>query len=197
VLDVGAGSGRLLAVLAKRGWAVSGVDPSAPLVELAKDRLPEASGLHVARAEALPFPGESFDLVVVIAVLEYTDAEAAIRELARVLRPGGRTIVGLRGCRAPTTLWRQRVVLPVARRMRSLEPPPRRPLSLERTVALLTDAGLAIVDVESTGAMILPDPLDRLAPKLAYRVARRAERSHRLTRVFGTQRLVVARKPSA
>jgi SAM-dependent methyltransferase len=199
VLDVGAGSGRLLAALAPRGWTVSGVDPSAPLIEVARERLPGAAErLLVTRAEDLPFAAGSFDLVIVIAVLEYTDVDAAVGELVRVLRPGGRAVVGLWGCRAPTTVWQKRVALPLARavKRRPVASPLRRPLSLEGAIAALTAAGLVVEGAEPAGAMILPDPLDRLAPRLAYRAARRAERSRMLTRVFATQRLVVARKPS-
>ena len=199
VLDVGAGSGRLLAALATRGWTVSGVDPSAPLIEEARKRLPEAAErLLVAPAEELPFPDGSFDLAIVIAVLEYTDLDKAVGELVRVLRPGGRVVVGLWHCSAPTTVWHQRVMLPLARRVkrrpvRSLQ---RRPLSLERATAALTTAGLVIEGAERAGAMVFPDPLDRLAPRLAYRAARRAERSRLLRRVFATQRPVAARKPT-
>lgn len=199
VLDVGAGSGRLLAALAPHGWTVSGIDPSAPLIEVARERIPEAAErLRVARAEDLPFADGSFDLVIVIAVLEYTDLDRAVGELVRVLRPGGRAVVGLWGCRAPTTIWQKRVVLPLARRVkrRPVASPQRRPLSLERATAVLTAAGLVLEGAEPAGAMILPDPLDRLAPRLAYRAALRAERSRLLTRVFATQRLVVARKPT-
>lgn len=200
MLDVGAGAGRLLAALAARGWTGSGVDPSAPLIEEARERLPEAGArLLVARAEELPFPDGSFDLVIVIAVLEYTDLDQAVGELVRVLRPGGRVVVGLWGCRAPATVWHQQVMLPLARRVkrRPIGSLQRHPLSLERATAALTTAGLVVEGAEPAGAMIFPDPLDRLAPRLAYRAARRAERSRLLTRLFATQRLVVARKPTS
>jgi ubiquinone/menaquinone biosynthesis C-methylase UbiE len=57
-------------------------------------------GLHtrpiLGDAEALPFPGASFDLVYSFGVLHHTPGtEAAVAEVRRVLRPGGRAIIGL------------------------------------------------------------------------------------------------------
>jgi len=200
VLDVGAGSGRLLETLAERGWTVSGVDVAPEMIELARARIPGAADrLTVARAEELPFDERAFDVVVIIGVLEYTAVAAAVAELARVLRSGGRALVGLHSCKAPATVWRNRVVVPVARRVKRLVPfgrafPAGRAVGLDDASRALEAAGLKVERVVPVGAQILPDPLDRFAPRLAYRVGRRAERSPRLRRVFATQRLIVARK---
>ncbi|MDX6513675.1 MAG: hypothetical protein QOE36_3179, partial [Gaiellaceae bacterium] len=67
VLDVGAGSGRLLEALSARRWTVHGVDPAPRMVELARARVPEAAGrLIIASAEALPFADRTFDVVTVV-----------------------------------------------------------------------------------------------------------------------------------
>ena len=200
ILDVGVGSGRLLEALADRGWAVSGVDVDPEMIGLAKRRLPDAAErLTVARAEELPFADGTFDFGVVIGVLEYTAVSAAIEELARVLRPGGRALVGLHGCPAPATVWRHRVAVPVAGRVKRVVPfgraiPAGRSVGVEDATRALGAAGLSVERVVPVGAQVLPDPLDRLAPRLAYRAGCWAERSPRLRRVFSTQRLVIARK---
>ena len=99
VLDVGCGSGAVTREIARRtgshGLAV-GVDPSSELLAIARDLAQEA-GL-ADRVEfrqgdvlRLPFPDRSFDVVLCVTVLSHVPGgEAAIPELVRVLRPGGR-----------------------------------------------------------------------------------------------------------
>jgi SAM-dependent methyltransferase len=90
-LDVGCGPGALTAPLAERLGAtnVSAVDPSEPFVEAARARLPGVE-VVVAAAEALPFADHAFDVTLSQLVLNFMrDAEAGVREMARVTRPGG------------------------------------------------------------------------------------------------------------
>lgn len=86
-LDVGTGSGRYLAVLARRGVArIVGVDRSAPMAARARDHGP------VVRADALhlPFPEATFDLVIAsFMVGDVKDLDGWAAEMARLLRPGG------------------------------------------------------------------------------------------------------------
>ena len=92
-LDVGCGEGRFCRMLAERGAEAVGLDPTPPLMEAARRLHPEGTYVE-ARAEALPFPDASFDLVVSYLVLiDVADFRAAIWEMARVLRPGGRLLV--------------------------------------------------------------------------------------------------------
>jgi SAM-dependent methyltransferase len=86
VLDVGCGEGRVGAELTKRGYVVEGVDIEPAMVELAREHHPAA----LADATSLPFPDGSFETVVSIhALMEVDDLDAALRENARVLVPGG------------------------------------------------------------------------------------------------------------
>jgi ubiquinone/menaquinone biosynthesis C-methylase UbiE len=93
-LDVGMGGGRLVEALDSRGWHVSGTDASAAMVELARVRVPSrADALSQAPIEQLPFADASFDAVAALGVLEYSaDVGEALRELARVARPGGTVV---------------------------------------------------------------------------------------------------------
>ena len=99
VLDVGCGSGAVTREIARRvgshGLAV-GLDPSPALLAVARKLAQETGfGDHVEFREGdalrLPFPDSSFDAVVCVTVLSHVPrGEAAIPELVRVLRPGGR-----------------------------------------------------------------------------------------------------------
>lgn len=93
VLDLGCGGGYLAEEFARLGCTVTGVDPSEPSLEAARRHARE-SGLPIdyrrGTAEAIPFPDASFDAAVCCDVLEHVpDVAAALRETARVLRPGG------------------------------------------------------------------------------------------------------------
>ena len=87
------------AQFAKAGAIYTGIDLTDAAVELARKRF-QVSGLkgefRVADAERLDFPDASFDLVYSHGVLHHTpDIEAAVREIHRVLKPGGRAMVML------------------------------------------------------------------------------------------------------
>ncbi|HVQ38798.1 MAG TPA: class I SAM-dependent methyltransferase [Pyrinomonadaceae bacterium] len=99
VLEIGCGLGTDGAQFAAAGADYTGVDLTDAAVGLARKRF-ELFGLSgkflPADAENLEFPDESFDLVYSHGVLHHTpDTERAIREVHRVLRPGGRAIVML------------------------------------------------------------------------------------------------------
>src|SRR5690242_2504292 len=115
-LDAGMGPGRQWVALAARGWTVSGVDASEEMVDAARARLPEAHDrLLVAPIEALPFADDSFDLVTATGVLEYAAVPAALAEIARVLRPGGRAVVSYPNPRAVFGMWKTRAWYPAVR----------------------------------------------------------------------------------
>jgi demethylmenaquinone methyltransferase / 2-methoxy-6-polyprenyl-1,4-benzoquinol methylase len=97
VLDVATGTGAVALALAQRyGCAVTAVDQSPEMLAVAKRRLAAARTRHPirlveARAEALPFDDASFDALTFTYLLRYVEDPAArLRELARVVRPGGR-----------------------------------------------------------------------------------------------------------
>jgi ubiquinone/menaquinone biosynthesis C-methylase UbiE len=99
VLEVGCGLGTDGAQFAKAGARYTGIDLTDAAVELAKRRfeLFDLPGtFRVTDAERLDFPDNSFDLVYSHGVLHHTpDTTAAIREIHRVLRPGGKAVVML------------------------------------------------------------------------------------------------------
>lgn len=91
VLDVACGTGALLSLIgtATDSTRLVGVDLSLSELQLARVRLAEAE-LYLARAQALPLPDASFDLVLChMALMLMDDPERALAECRRVLRPGG------------------------------------------------------------------------------------------------------------
>jgi ubiquinone/menaquinone biosynthesis C-methylase UbiE len=99
VLDVGTGPGVLLVELAARrpDLQLTGVDLSADMIAAATRNLEpfrERASAGVGDVTSLPFPDSSFDLIVSSLSLHHWDhPEAAVPELARVLRPGGRVYI--------------------------------------------------------------------------------------------------------
>jgi SAM-dependent methyltransferase len=93
VLEVGTGTGANLPVLATLSVRqVIGCDLSADALRYSR----RVSGLALAQADAsaLPFASDSFDLIVAADVIEHVDDDqAALREFARVLKPGGRFVI--------------------------------------------------------------------------------------------------------
>jgi len=125
VLDVATGTGAVAReLLARKRCTVVGLDQSPEMLAEARRRLPESVTLLEGRAEALPFPDGAFDALTFTYLLRYVDDPAAVlRELARVVRPGG-TMAGLEFA-VPHGVWRPfwelyvRVGLPAAGRVLS------------------------------------------------------------------------------
>ena len=106
-LDVGCGPGHTTAALAGRTGEALGVDFAPAMVERASGRFGDRPGVAFALddAEALAQPDASFDVVSCSFGLMYChDARAAVGEMARVLRPGGRLLLVVWG-RAPEVWW--------------------------------------------------------------------------------------------
>ncbi|WP_235490700.1 class I SAM-dependent methyltransferase [Streptomyces roseoverticillatus] len=91
VLDVATGTGlaaREAAALTGEHGRVVGVDLSLGMLRVARRHSPGNCSYAVADAHRLPFGDDRFDLIMCVAGLPYLDAEAAVREWARVARPG-------------------------------------------------------------------------------------------------------------
>ena len=91
VLDVASGTGAVaLVLLREKGCRVIGLDQSPEMLAEARKRLPRTVELVEGDAERLPFPDAAFDALTFTYLLRYVDDPArTLRELARVVRPGG------------------------------------------------------------------------------------------------------------
>lgn len=92
-LDVGCGEGRFCRMLSARGIDAVGIDPTKLLIETARRRDPQGH-YQVAEAEKLPLDTDSFDLVVsYLTLIDIRDFRVALREMVRVLKPGGSLLI--------------------------------------------------------------------------------------------------------
>jgi SAM-dependent methyltransferase len=98
VLDAGCGRGEVLLACAEQGASVTGIDYAQAAVELSRETLAGVEGADVRRGDVtdLPFGDGSFDRILFGDVIEHLDppqADAALREFLRVLRPGGKLLI--------------------------------------------------------------------------------------------------------
>ncbi|MDW7996350.1 MAG: class I SAM-dependent methyltransferase [Bacteroidota bacterium] len=103
IVEVGAGTGRVAAWLAHRGFSVIAVEPSAAMRRLGQQR---TLGVPIqwvaAHAYMLPFADSSQSAVLFFATLEFiAEPQRALREAVRVLQPSGTLIVGLLHAHSP------------------------------------------------------------------------------------------------
>jgi SAM-dependent methyltransferase len=95
VIEYGCGLGKLTVLLARSGAQVTAFDLSEASVEVARERarivgVEDSITFAIAPGEHLPFDDASFDIAFGKAVLHHLEPEAGARELARILKPGGR-----------------------------------------------------------------------------------------------------------
>jgi ubiquinone/menaquinone biosynthesis C-methylase UbiE len=99
LLEIGCGAGFATAALAMQGYRVDALDSTTAMIDLTTKRLAEtgaAERVRIVRGDVrhLPMPNNSFDLVFALGVLPWLDdSVAAVREMARVTRPGGYVLV--------------------------------------------------------------------------------------------------------
>lgn len=93
VLDVGCGSGNHLEFFRDKWCSITGIDPSAEMLEIARTKLGSKAELILGQAEDLPFSDDEFDIVTLINVLEMAnDPRKVIAEAIRVCH--GRVFIG-------------------------------------------------------------------------------------------------------
>jgi len=107
VLDVATGTGAvaLELVAAQPDRRVVGIDQSAEMLAVAQARVDERIELHEGHAESLPFADGEFDALTFTYLFRYVDdVPATLRELARVVRPGG--VIAMQEFGLPRGVWR-------------------------------------------------------------------------------------------
>ncbi|MBU8859781.1 MULTISPECIES: class I SAM-dependent methyltransferase [unclassified Micromonospora] len=148
VLDVGTGPGTVAALACGRGALVTAVDAEPSMVDLARRRLPKAEAVRHAALPDLPFPDRHFDAAVANFVMNHVGhPAAAIAELRRIVRPGGRIAVTIWPYPLPPLqqLWGQIFDAAGGRRpavAHRVDPDKDFPRTAEGLTSLLAGAGL-------------------------------------------------------
>ena len=95
VLDIGCGNGALLNALAERIADGTGVDESAAIIDKARQRNAQISNLNfeIINGPVLPFADNTFDVAISLMSFRYLDWDPLLREIKRVIRPGGRFLI--------------------------------------------------------------------------------------------------------
>jgi len=190
ILDVGCGTGEYTREIARRtGATVVALDVAPLLLARARATMPANVRLVAGDIEALPFPSGAFDAVVGNAVLHHLRLDRAIRELRRLLRPGGRF------CFAEPNILNPQVFL--ERRVRFigrwLENSPDE-IAFTRWGLRRTLEGLGLVDVTIRPFDFLYPLTPRSLLGVVERVGRVLERTPGVAEIAGSL-LVSAAKP--
>jgi SAM-dependent methyltransferase len=201
LLDVGCGTGQMLHFLAERrpgDFELTGVDQSESMIEQAQSVVGEHASLVVGQAEHLPFGDGTFDVAIAMGVYEYVrDVDDALRELSRVIRPGGVAIVTMLNRWSPHRLWHWTVYERINLLRGGVESPIVSQIDERRLCGMLAKAGLQPADVVYYDFNVFPAPLDEWFPRAAMRVADWLEGfGRRRLRRLGTGFIVAARKQS-
>jgi 2-polyprenyl-3-methyl-5-hydroxy-6-metoxy-1,4-benzoquinol methylase len=219
VLEIGCGAGFLSVALAQRGLRVQAIDPAEAMVELARRHAVESGTAKLLSVDfgdvcALAFEDACFDLVIAIGVMAYLKRpELAIREMARVTRPGGHVILtaanraGLINYLEP---WFNPVLKPLRLPMKGalvrfgLRPwSPNKALHSRRFIdEALASAGLVKTSSKTLGFGPLTFLHHKVMPEalglsLHHRLQRLADRGVPVLRSMGMSHLVLARKPTS
>lgn len=142
VLDVACGPGIVAAAFVRGGARVTGLDLTLPML---REAAGSGARLLLGEAERLPFGGARFDLVVCRNTFHHLpEPGPVVREMARVLAPGGRVVI--EDMRAAEDL-RERDAQETVERLR--DPAHARTLPRSELLALLADAGLRAAGEES------------------------------------------------
>jgi ubiquinone/menaquinone biosynthesis C-methylase UbiE len=190
VLDVGCGPGVMAEEIVSRGCTFCGVDPSQKMLEICRRRFVADPRMRFFGGDAtrLELPDESFDAVLCMGVIDAVrDRRQAVREMLRVLRPGGTLLITFTNLRSPYSWWKTYVFYPAVTRYHALRRrsasyprltlPPRDRALYERKTALnlLQTEGGDVLEVVGYYFNVFLAPLDELFPSLALWVTRQLE----------------------
>lgn len=197
VLDLGCGRGGVVELFWRDVKLATGLDPDSP--SLSEHR---ATGMPIIRGvgESLPFAGESFDLIVCLWVLEHLrEPEKVLREVHRVLRPGGHFVFLTPNLRNPLLLLNrlgkalpqvQRRLVPrlYGRREADTFPVQYRANTVQTLRAQAAASGLRVIEIR-----VVPDPTYLALNDVMFRASLMSDRL--MPRGWGVHLLGDLRRP--
>jgi ubiquinone/menaquinone biosynthesis C-methylase UbiE len=184
LLDLGCGPGLMAEHFLSRGFEFFGVDISEGMIAECRSRFGDNDRAHfiVSDAEKLDFADGEFDAVVCMGLFEYLDDESAVlREIHRVLKPGGVLLASFLNKRSPYRIWHRFLYVPLVPLVRKLmgrsagKGVRHRAGTFQEYSALVGRHGFAVEDVVYYNFLLFPSPLDKLLPRISSFVASRLE----------------------
>jgi ubiquinone/menaquinone biosynthesis C-methylase UbiE len=195
VVDVGCGPGAMAQEILQRGCSFWGVDPSQKMIDICRSRFPASQQIRFLPGDALelPLPDGFFDAALCMGVLDaLRDRRQAVREMLRVLKPGGTLIVTFTNIRSPYAWWKNFAFYPAvtawhqfraslpgsgakARGMKA--PMPRALYSARAAHDLLRSEGAEVIQTAGYYYNLFISPLDEILPGTALAMTEKLERS--------------------
>jgi ubiquinone/menaquinone biosynthesis C-methylase UbiE len=195
VLDVGCGPGIMAAETVQRGCEFWGVDPSSQMISICRDRFAgeRRAQFIVGDAVSLPLANGFFDAVICMGVIDaLRDRPRAVREMLRVLKPGGTLLLTFTNSRSPYSRWKKDVFYPLVSKYHALKARMEgssaasvmqlggstRTLYSERAARRLVESlGAVVTEIAPYHFNLFLSPLDEIMPRLALAAARGLEHS--------------------
>jgi ubiquinone/menaquinone biosynthesis C-methylase UbiE len=181
VLEVGCGAGEFSRLLAGRAGSVLAVDLSPQMIRLARERSKLYTNIEFVEADAmaLDLPDEEFDCVATLTTLHHLPTEAALRKIAKSLKPGGVFVcLDLYQRSGPSDLFFDGVAYPLSpllRLMKTGRLKPRREVREAYAEHGKTDRYLTLPQVRRVCATVMPGALVRRHLFWRYSVVWRKE----------------------
>ncbi len=197
ILDVGCGPAVICSTFRGKAIDYYGVDVSEDMIRNCLKSFGDDPRFHfsVGTMQDLEFASESFDIVLSLGALENVlDGDAALRELARVLKQDGILIVTMLNDWSPHNLWKtyvywkflnvvNRFVRCLRKAATDLQKTDPASGKRSRSVAyrekklsqMLTSAGLEVEDTLYYGFNVIPSPLDKMFPRSSVSISRKLE----------------------
>jgi len=190
LLDVGCGTGVMAEDALAKGYRFWGLDGSPKMIEACRAAFRQRPETHfrVGRATSLEFPDDFFDVVLCMGVIDHiADYPTALREMLRVVRPGGQAIISFPNRYSPYAVWRNSVFYPLLSALRKpyyalrrrVAPPAlssRATLFSDRRIErLFQDFGSEVHDIVYFNFNVCLSPLDEIFPHAAMRIAGKLE----------------------
>ena len=204
MLDVGCGPGIMAGYALSRGFEFYGVDISPEMIDMCRVRFNYAKDARffVGKVEELKFHDSFFDVVICMGVMEYVDDDnAALKEIARVLRRGGIAVITLPNRQSPYRIWHSvvsnKLLIDAVKKLLGRHDATliHREFTKNSCAGLFASCGLRMEDAVYYNFSLFPFPFDRIFSRLAARTSERLEFLGRSRlRWLGTGFVVTAKK---
>ena len=175
LLDIGCGPGVMVKYAINHSFEFYGIDVAKNMIDQCSEMFEDIKSAHffVGEIEKIQYPENFFDVVTAMGVVEYIDDDIiAIKEMYRVVKPGGIIIITLPNKRSPYRIWDRiiyrklkNLVKKIVRR-NNKEIVIHREYNEKKYCNLLQQNSLKIIDVVYYNFKILLSPLDKLFPSL-------------------------------